>query len=88
MADQDAPPLDPFGNTEKTPDATTLTVATETHPYLSKSLKATDPVFLEEGDIDDELDNSPTSIKEKVITPEFVRKNKKALMSELEKNKP
>jgi hypothetical protein len=86
MADQDAQPPDPFGNTEKTPGAATSTIATETHPYLSKSLKATDPVFLEEGDTDDELDNSPTGRKEKaVITPEFVQKNKKALMSELEK---
>jgi hypothetical protein len=59
---------------------------TEVHPALSRSLKATNPVFLEEEDTDDELDGSLAGGKEKVvITPEFVLKNKKAFMSKLEK---
>jgi hypothetical protein len=49
-------------------------------------LKATNPVFLEEEDTDDELEDSLIGRKEKiVITLEFVRKNKKTLISELEK---
>jgi hypothetical protein len=63
MADQEGPPPDPFENMEKTSCAAASSIAAEVHPCLSKSLKATYPVFLEEEDTDDELNNSPTSRK-------------------------
>jgi hypothetical protein len=74
MADQETPPPDPFKNVEKTPGAATSTIATETHPALSKSLRAENPVFLEEDDSDIE----PEGLRDVAITPEFVRKTRRS----------